>query len=225
MKTGRPLLMLAALVAWTLAAIALPLGCAGTADTHVPGAEDSAAAMELDAFFLRFRQKIQAGPADSLVPDLSRESHQWLEDIRRAARTEPVNYLAERPFHEILCILALRVERRLEPAFDDRTPGLLDRILLKNPPVRKTFLKTELAPARVRGTMGEIGLREAPQVPVFHFIRENGLWRFHFARSMPLILQGAESLARQRKPTRLEQAVFLLEEFGGRRVLPEDLRR
>ena len=55
--------------------------------------------------------------------------------------------------------------------------------------------------------------------------RENGLWRFHFARSLPLILQGAESLARQRKPTRLEQAVFLLEEFAGRRVLPEDLNR
>lgn len=200
-------------------------GCAGTSETHVPGAADSAAARELDAFFLRFRQEIQAGAADSLVPDLSRESLQWLEDIRRAARTEPASYLRERPFHEILCILALRVERRLDPAFDDRTPGLLDRILLKNPPVRKTFLKTELGPARARGTVGEIGLREAPQVPVFHFIRENGLWRFHFARSLPLILQGAESLARQRKPTRLEQAVFLLEEFGGRRVLPEDLQR
>lgn len=200
-------------------------GCAGSAETHVPGAEDSASARELDAFFLRFRQEIQAGAADSLVPDLSRESHQWLEDVRRAARTEPVGYLRERPFHEILCILALRVERRLDPAFDDRTPGLLDRILLRNPPVRKSFLKTELGPATARGATGAIGLRDAPRVPVFHFTRENGLWRFHFARSLPLILQGAESLARQRKPTRLEQAVFLLEEFGGRRVLPEDLQR
>jgi hypothetical protein len=179
----------------------------------------------LDAFFLRFRQTIQGGAADSLVPGLSRESLNWLEDIRRAARTEPLSHFRERPFHEILCILALRVERRLDPAFDDRIPGLLDRILLKNPPVRKTFLKAELAPALARGNIGEIGLREAPRVPVFHFIRENGLWRFHFARSLPLILQGAESLARQRKPTRLEQAVFLLEEFAGRRVLPEDLQR
>ena len=70
----KPLLTLAALAAWTLAAIALPLGCAGTAETHGPGAEDSAAAIELDAFFLRFRQEIQAGSADSLIPGLSRES-------------------------------------------------------------------------------------------------------------------------------------------------------
>jgi hypothetical protein len=101
----------------------------------------------------------------------------------------------------------------------------LERILVGNPAVRRTFLKTELAPPRARGPEGEMGLREAPRVPVFRFAREGGRWRFHLSRSLPLILQGAESLARQRKPTRLEQAIFILEQFGGRRVLPEDLRR
>lgn len=202
-----------------------PIGCAGASPDTPPGLADSAGQVELDRFFLRFRQKIQEGASDSLVMDLSRESLRWLEDMRQAARTEPLEYLGQRPFHEILCILALRVERRLDPAFDDRPAGLMNRLVLQTPPVRKTFLKTELAASRVRGAVGEIGLREAPQVPVFHFVRENGLWKFHIARSMPLILQGAESLARQRKPTRLEQAIFLLEQFGDRRPLPEDLRR
>lgn len=201
------------------------MGCAGSTPDNPPGREDSAGQVELDRFFLQFRQRIQEGASDSLVKDLSRESLRWLEDMRQAARSEPLEYLEQRPFHEILCILALRVERRLEPAFDDRPAGLMNRLVLQTAPVRKTFLKTELGPARVRGPVGEIGVREAPQVPVFHFVRENGLWKFHIARSMPLILQGAESLARQRKPTRLEQAVFLLEQFGDRRLLQEDLRR
>lgn len=202
-----------------------PAGCGGASGQAAPAADDSAGRAELDRFFLRFRQKIQEGPADSLVRDLSRESLRWLEDVRQAARTEPQEYLQERPFHEILAILALRLERRRDPAFDDRAAGVLDRMLLRTPPVRKAFLKTDLAPSMVRGMEGEIGLREAPRVPVFHFTRENGLWRFHLTRSLPLILQGAESLARQRKSTRLEQAIFLLEQFGNHRVLPEDLRR
>lgn len=215
--------LLSLLAACALAAF-IPAGCAGAAAPAPPAAADSAGRVELDAFFLRFRQRIQAGAADSLAQDLTRESLRWLEDIRRAARTEPVGYLQERPFHEILCVLALRVERRLDPAFDDRTAGLLDRLVIKSGPVRKAFLKTELGPSQVEGQAGAIGLREAPQVPVFHFSRESGLWRFHIARSLPLILQGAESLARQRKPTRLEQAIFMLEQ-AGLRVLPEDLRR
>lgn len=211
-------------------ALCMPLvsgssGCAGSAPQAPPSLSDSVHAVELDAFFLRFRQRIQAGAADSLVPDLSRESLRWMEDIRRAARAEPPAYLKDRSFADILCILALRVERRLDPAFDDRIPGLVDRLVLKAAPVRKAFLKSELGPAEVGGGEGAIGLKEAPRVPVFHFTRENGLWRFHIARSLPLILQGAESLARQRKPTKLEQAVWLLEQFGGRPVLMEDLNR
>lgn len=214
-----------AALAISLPALLGPLGCASSAPDVPATAADTLAAAELDRFFLRFRQRIQAGEADSLVPDLSRESLRWLEDMRQAARTEPADRLGERPFHEILCVLALRVERRLDPAFDDRNPGLLRRILVDQQAVRRAFLKSELAPPRVRGPEGGIGLREAPRVPVFRFVKESGLWRFHLSRSLPFILQGAESLARQRKSTRLEQAVFLLEQFAGRRVLPEDLRR
>lgn len=202
-----------------------PSGCASSGSPGAFAARDSLAALDLDRFFLRFRQEIQSGPSDSLVPDLSRESLRWLEDIRQSSRTEPVERLAERPFHEILLILALRVERRLDPAFDDRNAGLLNRVLVQNPPVRRAFLKSELGPSMVRGDIGSVGLREVPKVPVFHFVREGGVWRFHLERSLPLILQGAESLARQRKSTRLEQAIWLLDQFGGRRVLPEDLKR
>jgi hypothetical protein len=187
--------------------------------------EDPAARKDLDAFFLRFRQRVQEGRADSLPLYLSRESLDWIDDMRRASRTEPPDYLAERPFYEILSILALRVERRLNPGFDDRPVSILDRLVIQNWAVRKSLLNSEIGESKVRGDQGEIGLREAPNVPVFFFFRESGAWKFHLIKSLPLILQGAESLARSRKPTRLEQAVFILEQFGGRTVLPEDLNR
>jgi hypothetical protein len=207
-----------------LLAIALAILAAGCSSEPLPP-EDPTARKDLDAFFLRFRQRVQADQADSLPVYLSRESLGWLDEIRRASRTEPVQYLRERPFHEILAILALRVERRMDPGFDDRTTALLDKLVVKNRPVRKSLIHTELGESRVRGNTGEIGLREAPNVPVFHFTRESGAWKFHLVKSLPLILQGAESLGRSRKPTRLEQAAFILEQFGGRRLLPEDLNR
>lgn len=197
-------------------------GCAGS--RPLPP-EDPAARKDLDAFFLRFREKIRDGQADSLPLYLSRESLNWLDDIRRASRTEAPKYLADRPFHEILAILALRVERRVNPGFDDRPVAMLRKLVVENRAVRKSLLKTELGESIVRGNTGEIGLREAPHVPVFFFIREGGAWRFHLFKSLPLILQGAESLARQRKPSRLEQAIYILEQFGGRPVLAEDLNR
>lgn len=220
---GRPASILhIALFTLTFALSLLMSGCAGS--EPLPP-EDPAARKDLDAFFLRFRQRVQEGHSDSLPLYLSRESLNWLDDIRRASRTEPPKYLAERPFHEILAILALRVERRMNPGFDDRPVAILDKLVVQNWAVRKTLLKTDLGESLVRGNTGEIGVREAPHVPVFFFTKEGVAWKFHLFKSMPLILLGAESLARQRKPTHLEQAIYILEQFGGRKVLPEDLNR
>lgn len=212
---------LRAAVAGAAALGAILWGCASAP----PQPEDPALKTSLEQFFLHFRQKVQAGQSDSLAKDLSRETLMWLDDVRHAARVEGPRDLSGRPFTEILCILALRVERRLNPSFDDRTAGLLDKLVVQSYPVRKSLLKTDLGDARVRGEEGEIGLREAPAVPVFFFTRENGGWRFNMVRSLPLILKGAESMARQRKSTPLEQAVFILEQFGNIQVLPEDLAR
>ncbi len=209
-------------VLFSLTALGLT-ACGGSAPP--PPSDNPVARREVENEFLHFRQSIQANQADSLPGYLASESLNWLDDIRRASRNEPLAYLEQRPFFEILSILALRVERRLHPGLDERPPGLLNKLILQAYPVRKAFLKTELGEAHVFGDLAEMGLREAPNVPVFYFIRQNHVWKFHLVRSLPLILQGAESLGRQRKPTKLLQAVFILEQFGGQTVLPEDLRR
>ncbi|MEO7426217.1 MAG: hypothetical protein ABI036_13600, partial [Fibrobacteria bacterium] len=110
-----------------VAAMALALVLLACAGSEPLPPEDPAARKDLDAFFLRFRQRVQEGKADSLPPCLSRESLNWIDDMRRASRTEAVQDLAARPFYEIISILALRVERRLNPGFDDRPVSILDK--------------------------------------------------------------------------------------------------
>ncbi len=199
------------------------IGCGGSAPP--PPSDNPVVRREVENAFLHFRQSIQANQADSLPGFLAFESLDWLDDIRRASRNEPLDYLEKRPFFEILSILGLRIERRLHPGFDERPPGLLNKLILQAYPVRKAILKADLGEAHVFGDRAEMGLREAPNVPVFHFLRQDHVWKFHLVRTLPLILQGAESLGRQRKPTKLLQAVFILEQFGGQTVLPEDLQR
>lgn len=197
--------------------------CSGSEPPPPP--DDPVARREVEDFFLRFRERIQAGETDSLPKFLSKESLNWLDDVRRASRSEPKNYLEERPFFEILCILTLRIERRIHPTFDERPTSLLQKLVVEANPVRKSLLKTDLGPAHIQGEVAYMGLREAPNVPVFHFLRENHVWKFHLFKSFPLILQGAESIGRQRKPTHLLQAIFILEQFGHQPVFPEDLNR
>ncbi len=214
------------MVRFTFVTITFSIFILGCADSPPPPSDDNPIAKrEVEDFFLRFRQKIQAKEADSLPAYLSSESLNGLDDLRRAARSEPQSFLEARPFYQILCILALRIEKRLHPGFDDRLVGLLDKLIIQADPVRKTFLKTELGPANLFGNRAEIGLRDAPNVPVFCFVKESSgrVWKFHLMKSLPLILQGAESFARQRKPTHLLQAIYILEQFGGQTVLPQDL--
>jgi hypothetical protein len=212
-------------LAFAFCALAMAFALIACAPSEPLPPEDPAARKDLDEFFLRFRQKVQDNQADSLPSYLTRESLDWIDDIRRASRTEPVAYLKERPFFEILAVLALRVERRMDPAFDDHPASLLDKLVVQSWPVRKSLIKTDLGESKVRGSLGTIGTREAPNIPVFQFMKEGGRWKFHLIKSLPLILQGAESLARQRKSERLDQAIYVIEQFGGRRVLPEDLNR
>ncbi len=210
---------------WICSAAGVVLWLAACADSAPPPVEDPAAKQALEQTFLHFREKIQAGQGDSLPKYLSQATLNWLDDMRRASRTEAPQYLQQRPFFEILCILALRIQRRIEPTFDDRPPSLLKKLVIDNYPVRKTILKSDMASPVLFGETAEMGLREAPNVPVFRFSREHGEWKFHLHESLPLILRGAESLARQRKSTPYDQAVLVLEQFGGQRVLPEDTIR
>ncbi len=178
----------------------------------------------LEKFFLRFRQNLQQNNTDSTLHNISSESIHWLEDMRYASRSEPIAFLKDRPFFEILSVLALRVERREHPDFNDNPKGILQKLLVQNPTVKNSFLKNNLGHFKIYGQKAELGFSGSENVPVYIFWKEEMGWKIHLVPTLTLILQGAESFARHQKPTPLEQAIFILEKFAGKTVLAEDLR-
>jgi hypothetical protein len=178
---------------------------------------------ELSAFFLEVRMAIKKSNASLLYSSLSSDSKIWIDDIREATRTEPLSFLKNRPFYEVLSILALRIEQRLYPEKKQDPVSILRRTVIEIWPIKKSFLKYSLGEYKIYRDRAEVGLSKAPNTPVFFFTREKDSWKIDMVKTLPLILKGAESIARQKRQTVLEQAVYILEKVGGQEVLPEDL--
>ncbi len=207
-----------------LPVMALVSGCASGGAASNRGPANPEAAAEVEKFFLSFRQSLQAGKTEAVLDGLSIRTHDWLQDMRYAARTERLDRLRERPFFEILTVLALRIEQRRDPTFIPTPLSILEKAVLQSSPVRKSILMGGLGTFHVKGNSAELGFAKADKVPVFHFVNERGGWKLDLYRTFPLMLQGAESLARRRESDPIRQAVYLLENFGNVRVLADDLR-
>jgi hypothetical protein len=200
-------------------------GCANPPTVAIGQQKNVADRVEAEAFFLGWRRSLQANNWDAVAAGLNRETQFWLSDVVRSSRMDDGRQLAELPFETVVLVLTLRVDRRLDPALDDRLPALMARFLTEGSPIRRSFLKAELGDFTVRGNQAELGLREAPRVPVFYFEREDRKWRLALRNTLPLVMRGAESLSRPHGQNRLDQAVWLLKNWGGRDVLPEDVLR
>lgn len=207
-----------------LALAALPWSCA-TATVAELSVADSANVRAVEAFFLDWRRDLQNQQWDKVFRGLSLSSHDWLKDLARSSRMDTQKELLDRSFEDIVFALILRVDRRRNPALDDRPQPLLERFLGEGSPLRRSFLKAELGAYVLRGSQATLGLREAPRVPVFHFVKERDGWHLDLRQTVPLALSGIESLSRPYGKNRIEQAVWLLRTWGGREVYAEDLAR
>ncbi len=196
-----------------------------TAVPPLTDAERKAQAESVRRFFVTVRQNIRKGRVDDFHQSLSSDTKKWIYEMQLAAESEPLNFLSNRPFFEVLGILALRVQVRTNPAFQMTPRDILRKVVLYSGPVRRSLTKQRLGPFKIARNKAEVGLHKAPNVPVFFFTFEDNQWRFDLVRSLPLILLGAESTARQRKQDVVSQAVFILEKAGGIKVLDEDLFR
>ncbi len=206
-----------------LVVTALLVGCAGGSASQRVAESDPEAAAAVEKFFLSFRQAVQAGNSEAVLQGLSTRTQEWLQDMRYSARAEKADRLRERPFFEVLTVVALRVEQRLNPAFIPTPMSILEKAVMHNSTVKSSILKGGLGNYHVFGNSAELGFAKADRVPVFHFVNERGGWKLDLYRTFPLILQGAESLARSKESDPIRQAVYLLEQFGGVRVRAEDL--
>ncbi len=220
---GLTSLALPALVALMALAV-LPWSCAPATVAEISAA-DSVNIRAVEVFFLDWRRDLQNQQWDKVLQGLSLSSRDWLKDLARSSRMDSQKELLDLPFEDIVFALILRVDRRRNPALDDRPQPLLERFLSEGSPLRRSFLKTELGNYVLRGNQVTLGIREAPRVPVFHFLKENNGWHLDLRQTVPLIMSGAESLSRPYGKNRLEQAIWLLRTWGGREVYAEDLAR
>jgi hypothetical protein len=99
----------------------------------------------------------------------------------------------------------------------------LRKTLLEVRPIRKNFLKHQFGEIKIYAERAEIGLRKAPNVPVFFFKREREEWKLDLVKSLPLILLGVENISRQNRQGIVQQAVYILEEVMGFKMMPEDI--
>jgi len=205
-------------------ALGLLSACTGGQSVQERNAKAVESNREAEAFFLQWRFALQENRWNEVVEGLSHATRNWLSDMVRASRMDRRQELMDRTFEELVLILTLRVDRRLDPAMDDRLPALMGKFLGESSPIRRSFLKAELGEYQNYGDRVVLGLREAPQVPVFHFKRENGVWHLDMRQTMPLLMRGAESLSRPHGRDKLEQTVWLLKNWAGREVLPEDIQ-
>lgn len=201
----------ACMVAWSL------LGGCASHPAYNPELVREKELERLDSLFLDIRLSVKQGDAFKLYHTLTRDSKDWFEYMRTAARSEPYDHLINRPFFEILAVLGLRFELQRDPQFDTDPVSLLKYTVMTNHSVRKNFLQYQFGPFLLKGYSAGVGLQKAPNVPVFFFEREAGAWKFDLVRSLPLILLGAQSIARQQHAEPVEQAIFLLEQATGAR--------
>ncbi len=204
--------------------MALPMSSCTPAPPITP--EESARLSEqMETLFRGIQHAIQRGDALFIFNSLSPDSKSWINNIRYAAQSEPYDYLDQRPFFELLSILALRQQERINQEFKFDPVSIISQLIINVPPVKKNFLKFPLADFRLNGSRGQVGLKKAPNTPVFFFTRVQNGWTLDLAKSLPIILLGAESLSRQKAKTPILQAVYILENFSGHKVLEEDLIR
>lgn len=196
--------------------------CSASKPDAVASAQDIAA---VESHFLQWRRSLLANDWPQVMKGLSAPSQRWLGDIARSARMDDLRQLRDKPFEDLVFILGLRVDRRVNPQLDDRPLALLAMLFSEGSPLRRAFLHAQLGPFHVSGNRGWASLREAPNTPVFEFIREPAGWALHWQATLPLIMRGAESQSRPHGKTKLEQAIWLLRTWAGKEVYAEDFYR
>jgi hypothetical protein len=207
-------------LAWGLLSCASSNG--SIQQSEMEKARESAA---LEAFFLQWRKSLHANDWPQVLNGLSSSSRRWLSDIARSARMDDLPLLRDKRFEDVVFILGLRVDRRIHPEMDDRPLALLARLFSEGSPLRRAFLHAQLGPYHVTGNRAWSSLREAPNTPVFEFVKEPGGWTLHWQATLPLIMRGAESQSRPHGKNNIEQAIWLLRTWAGKEVYAEDLRR
>lgn len=107
-----------------------------------PSVPEDVMKKEVSDFFVKPKLSIRDKDAEYLYKALSRESCEWIENIRSASHTEPLRFQRDRLFHEVLLIFALRMEIRYNSEFDDNPVNFIRKVVIETYAIKKAFLRS-----------------------------------------------------------------------------------
>ncbi|MDR2555182.1 MAG: hypothetical protein LBC64_07105 [Fibromonadaceae bacterium] len=149
---------------------------------------------------------------DSVLLLLTDDSRFWLENIERAALYEDAFLVDQRPFHEILVIVAYRLMLR-ENVLSEYPDYRMLRFALGEKGILRRAKDLKLGPFEIRNDRGSRGLKESPKVPIMIFRWDEMRWKFDLPESMQLLTKGLATIGVKKDWSSSKTAIYLLDKY------------
>ena len=168
-----------------------------------------AQANKVDSLHQYWTSHISQFDSIQIRKNITNKSNLWFEEVERSVRFDRKAVLEKKPFHHILSVMAIRMYLRADSIQDEFAPAL-KVFLLKNGAIPKTLQKIQWGPTRVEGYEASKGIKTSPNVGILFYTFEEGVWKVNFAKSLPLIMRGLETVGVKKGIPPLESALFLM---------------
>jgi len=146
---------------------------------------------------------------DSLKSLLTEKSLLWIEEIEGAAQSEPRSVVENRPFYEMMVILAYRILER-----DGRLTGVYRDPLLYLAVGHSGWLRPlfalKLGEPEIKGNRAMRGLAASPRVPVIFLQWEDSRWKFDLPATLAVAMRGWETIGIKKDWSMSKTALYLL---------------
>jgi len=149
---------------------------------------------------------------DSVLLLLTDDSRFWLENIERAALYEDASLVEQRPFHEVLVIVAYRLMLR-ENVLSEYPDYRMLRFALGEKGILRRAKDLKLGPFEIKNDRGSRGLQESPKVPIMIFRWDEMRWKFDLPESMQLLTKGLATIGVKKEWSNSKTAIYLLDRY------------
>ncbi|REJ83351.1 MAG: hypothetical protein DWQ36_23835 [Acidobacteria bacterium] len=212
-------------MAWPVGGLLVLLSVAASATAA--SADDEAAVRSV---FERYRDALAAGEGAAAASLVDAETFDYLEELKRLARTAPREELSGRSFVDRLLVVTLRHtldERQLQ---EITLAELIDLAMQAGWLAPETLGELTIGEVRVDGDAAMAQALTAQGLPLdsegleplsYEFVREQGAWKFRFAALVDSLGRLVSGFTAQIGAEDDALIFMLVESFSGRAVVPE----
>ena len=164
----------------------------------------------LERLWTQLDESVRAGDHKRFEALLTQDSYDWLDTLVLSIERMPEEELAARPFEEMFIVLGVRFLYRNHELgsyhYDEVMPAVM-----RQRPLDRIFKRTDLGEFWYRDDEAWRGLAKASGVPLFHFRRENGVWKLDLRPTLGKVLRGFESVGSKKNIETLDAIIYILD--------------